>query len=113
MYDQNCIFCKIIQKTIPAKIIAENAHIIAINDIAPKAPVHILVIPKIHLKSLHEAHDNDKNYLAEMMLMARDLSKNLFKDAGFRLLMNNGADVGQKVFHMHMHFLSGKLFSDF
>ncbi|MBP7854605.1 HIT domain-containing protein [Candidatus Babeliales bacterium] len=106
----NCIFCKIIAQKIPSKIIQENDDIIVIADIAPKAPVHYLIIPKKHVTDIRECDDVDQALLGNILLMAKTLSQNSGNQE-FKLIANNGASVGQSVFHLHFHFLSGN--SDF
>lgn len=108
----SCIFCKINNREIPAAVIAENEAVFVIKDINPKAPTHYLIISKKHVADVRSASQEDAPLLAEMLFMAQKLSKDLH-DADFRLIMNNGAQVGQSVFHMHMHFLSGKKMADF
>lgn len=110
---QNCVFCKIIQKQLPAKVIAENDTVIVIQDIAPKAPIHYLIIPKKHIENIQKLHKNDVQIMGEIALMAQELSEALPHNGDFRLLSNNGVTAGQVVFHMHFHFLSGKLMVDF
>lgn len=112
MAEKGCIFCRIIAKEIPATIIAENDAVVVIKDIAPKAPTHYLIIPKKHMADVHGATQTDAQLLGQMVLMAQQLSAKQ-GNAAFRLLMNNGADVGQSVSHMHMHYLSGKKMTDF
>lgn len=109
----NCIFCSIISGSMPATKIAENDHVIVIKDIHPKAPIHHLIIPKKHLESLHAFEDADKDTAAAIMLMANQLSKKLTDSKAFRIVINNGYDAGQRVFHAHAHFLAGKQMSDF
>lgn len=113
MNDQNCIFCKIILKQIPATIIAENDKVLVIKDIAPKAPVHYLIMPKEHIKDVQSLDGQDLAVAGEMMLMAKELSSKLSGSQAFRLIINNGSDAGQSVFHLHYHFLSGKKMLDF
>jgi len=103
----DCIFCKIIQGVIKSTIIAENEHVIAIQDIAPKAPFHYLIMPKKHIISLATLTNADQEYVTQVMLMARDLAQNVPNKA-FNLIANNGKEVGQSVFHLHFHFLAGK-----
>jgi len=103
----DCVFCKIIKREIPAKVIAENDLIIVIQDIAPAAPVHYLIIPKKHTADLRSITKDDANEMAGLLLMAQELSHDL-GDISFRLLMNNGPEAGQSVNHIHAHFLAGK-----
>ncbi len=103
----DCVFCKIIRREIPAKVIAENDQIIVIQDIAPAAPIHYLIIPKRHEPDLRSVSRDDAHEMAELLFMAQELSRNL-KNISFRLLMNNGPEAGQSVNHIHVHFLAGK-----
>ena len=105
---QECIFCKIIAGQSETSLIAETDNLVVIKDISPKAPVHYLIIPKKHVKDIRDLEKSDSDLMAEMLLMAKDLSKRLDDPGDFRLVFNNGSDSGQEVFHMHGHFLSGK-----
>lgn len=109
----SCIFCKIIAKQIPSTVIAETDDIIVIKDINPKAPVHYLIIPKKHIKDLTELELQDVELAGNMVLMAKQLSQELSGPQAFRLIVNNGADAGQCVFHAHVHFLAGKKMAEF
>ena len=111
--DHSCIFCSIISKKIPATIIAENDNVIVIEDIAPKAPVHYLIIPKKHTPSISALNKSDASVGGDIFLMAQQLSNTIPGLDSFRLLINNGVDAGQTVDHLHCHFLSGKKMSDF
>jgi histidine triad (HIT) family protein len=105
----NCLFCKIIAKKIPSKPVAENAHAYAFHDINPGAPTHVLVIPKKHITGIHEATREDAALLGELMLLARDAAEQLgLHEKGYRVVVNNGADAGQSVFHLHVHVLGGR-----
>lgn len=109
----DCIFCKIISRQVPSQVVAENDSVIVIKDIAPKAPSHFLIIPKKHIRDLKEVSEEDAQLLAEILLMAQQLSKKIEGSGSFRFIINTGREVGQSVFHLHGHFLAGKLMSDF
>lgn len=102
----NCIFCAIIAGAVPAKIIWQNDAVIAINDIAPKADVHILVIPKKHIPDMIHLHESDAPLAGNLLLAVRDIAKQCGLES-FRLVGNNGAQAGQSVFHLHLHMLAG------
>lgn len=109
----DCIFCRIISGEIPATIIDQDEHVIVIQDIHPKAPIHYLIIPRVHVANVQALQEGDGASVVAMMMMAQKLSTRLTGTQAFRLIMNNGADAGQSVFHMHCHFLSGKKMTDF
>jgi len=105
----NCLFCKIINGEITAKKVYENEHIIAFNDIDPKAPVHILVIPKKHIRSINELNSSDINLAGEIILAAKKIAKDQGIDSkGFRVVFNTNDDGGQTVYHIHMHIMGGR-----
>lgn len=105
----NCLFCKIINGEITATKIYENEHIIAFNDIDPKAPVHILVIPKKHIRSINELNSSDINLAGEIILAAKKIAKDQGVDSkGFRVVFNTNDDGGQTVYHIHMHIMGGR-----
>lgn len=115
MHDQNCIFCKIIAGQIPGKIIYQTELSIVLQDIAPQAPIHYLIIPKQHVQDLVSC--TDKDILLDLMSTPAHLSQLVGQqhDANpvdFKLIMSNGFAAGQRVFHLHFHFLSGKTFSE-
>jgi|TARA_B110000438_G_scaffold111161_1_gene109048 histidine triad (HIT) family protein len=105
----NCLFCKIINGEITAKKVYENEHIIAFNDIDPKAPIHILVIPKKHIRSINELNSSDINLAGEIILAAKKIAKDQGVDSkGFRVVFNTNDDGGQTVYHIHMHIMGGR-----
>lgn len=105
----DCIFCKIAKKEIPAKIAYEDNDVLAFYDIEPKAPVHILIIPKKHVASVLELKKEDRELIGEIVLIAREIAKkNGIAESGFRILANYGKDSGQTVDHLHFHLLGGQ-----
>lgn len=109
---EETLFTKIMNGDIPADIVYEDEHCIAIKDIAPKAPTHLLVIPRKPIPRLVEASAEDKALLGHLMLAVGDIAKKAGIDEAFRVVINNGADVGQTVFHLHLHILGNKTFSE-
>lgn len=109
---KDCIFCKIIAKEINSSVITENNDILVIKDINPKATIHYLIIPKKHFPNLQSLEEVDVLLMGKLMLMAKYLS-DTFSIPAFRLIVNNGKEAGQCVFHFHIHFLSGKQLSGF
>lgn len=105
MYKDDCIFCKIAQKQIPSSIIFENDDILAFKDINPKAPTHILVIPKAHFDTLNEL--DDEVLLGKLLLSVKEITKKL-GITDYRTVLNTGKGSGQEVFHIHLHILSGR-----
>lgn len=102
------VFCKIINKELPADIVAENTDWLAINDIHPQAPVHVLIMSKKHFAGLEEAKESDAQLLGRLLLAANQIAQNLNLEKGFRLIINRGEDSGQLVPHFHIHLLGGK-----
>ena len=110
-HDPDCLFCKIIAGTIPSKKLYEDDDCLAFNDIHPAAPIHFLMIPKKHIAMLAEVTFEDTELLGKMMVLAPKIALQAGarsgKAGGFKVLINNGADGGQEVYHMHMHVLAG------
>jgi histidine triad (HIT) family protein len=103
----DCLFCRIVRKEIPAKLVAEDEHSIAFRDINPQAPLHVLVIPREHVPSLDEARDPE--LLGRLSLMAADIARREGVAAsGYRTVMNTNSAAGQTVFHVHLHLLGGR-----
>lgn len=104
----DCLFCKIANKEIDSKIVYENDYVIAFNDINPVAPVHVLVIPKIHIKDLNEVSEENITYIKEAMLAIKEIAKITgVYESGYRVVSNIGEDGGQVVPHLHFHVLGG------
>jgi histidine triad (HIT) family protein len=104
----DCIFCKIGGKEIPAKLIYDDAEIFAFEDIHPQAPTHLLICPKKHMASLNDASTEDTAMLGRMLLIAKQLAEKYGLAKGYRTVINNGAEAGQSVDHLHVHVLGGR-----
>ncbi len=106
----DCLFCKIVSGEIPAKRAYENEHVVAFHDLHPQAPVHVLVIPRRHITGVHEATAEDVGLLGQVLLAGREVADTLgLGDDGYRLVINNGVNAGQSVFHLHLHVLGGRV----
>ena len=103
----NCVFCKIVRGEICARKIYEDEDVLAFYDISPVAPVHFMLIPKLHLDSLAHASEAHAGLLAKMLLLAPRLAKQLGLETGFRTVINTGEGGGQEVFHLQIHILGG------
>jgi histidine triad (HIT) family protein len=126
MQDQSCLFCKIIKKELPAEVVKENDLVIVIKDIAPKAPTHFLIIPKVHVETMDkfaestvesestvksgsiEKSESTMEYAAAMIKIISELCADLGPSPAYNIISNNGAAAGQSVDHVHWHFLAGK-----
>jgi histidine triad (HIT) family protein len=109
--DPNCIFCKIIEKKIPSRVVYEDDLSLAFEDVNPQAPVHILVVPKKHISEIHSMTEGDRELIGHLFLTARKIAaQKSLDEKGYRMVINNGAGVGQTVFHIHLHVLSGRRF---
>ncbi len=105
----DCIFCKIAKKEIPAGLVYEDDDVVAFKDLHPKAPTHILLIPKRHIEKLSELSPDDEDLGGHMLLaISKIAEKEGIKENGFRVVVNNGKFAGQEVFHLHFHILGGK-----
>ena len=104
----DCIFCRIVAKELPAKIVYEDDEMLAFPDVSPRAPLHVLIVPKVHLDSLAEA--TDAGLIGRLALRAAAIAKEGgYAERGFRVLTNTGPEAGQTVQHLHMHVLAGRL----
>ncbi len=102
----DCIFCKIVAGQIPSKKLYEDDDVIAIHDIRPIAPVHLLLVPKLHVASLSDCNDQHRELLGKLLLLAPQLAKAQGLE-GFRTMINTGHAGGQEVFHLHVHVFGG------
>jgi histidine triad (HIT) family protein len=106
----DCLFCKIIAGELPATIIYQDEKVMAFRDLYPKAPTHILIVPRKHLATLNDMQEGDKELMGHIAYVAKQLAKELgISESGYRILMNCNGDGGQVVFHIHMHLLGGRL----
>lgn len=107
----SCLFCQIINRKLPGKIVYEDEQAIAIEDIHPQAPVHLLVMPRRHLPSLDEAGPGDEPLLGHLFTVAAQLAQaRRLAAKGYRTVVNNGSWAGQSVFHLHVHLMGGRVF---
>lgn len=106
---EDCLFCKIAAKEIPATVVAEGEDWLAFRDINPQAPTHILIVPRKHLPSLNEMEEGDRELVGQLLLAAKGLAQaEGIADAGYRIVINTNAGAGQSVFHVHVHLLGGR-----
>lgn len=103
----DCIFCKIVNKEIPSSIVYENDKVLAFNDINPVAPVHVLLVPKVHIENAGEIDESNVDVVSAIQLAANHVAKEKGLTS-YRLLTNNGKEAGQTVFHLHYHLIGGK-----
>lgn len=103
----DCIFCRIARGEIPCSKVYEDDEVLAFHDINPVAPVHFMLVPKLHLASLAEAEDTHAALLGKMLLLASRLAKEQGLENGFRTVINTGKGGGQEVFHLHIHIIGG------
>ncbi len=102
------LFSRIIRREIPADIVYEDAYCLAFRDINPQAPIHVLLVPKQKIPRLVDAEENDQALLGRLLLAAGAVARQLGVGDAFRLVVNNGAEAGQTVFHLHLHLLAGR-----
>lgn len=106
---ENCIFCQIVARQIPARVVYQDETVTAFQDHMPAAPVHVLIVPNRHIKSLNHASEADEALLGHLVIVAHKLAEDYLIDkTGYRLVMNTGLDAGQSVFHLHYHLMGGR-----
>ena len=107
----DCLFCKIVKREIPAKILYEDDRLLAFEDINPQAPLHALIIPKIHVATLNDLSPQHDQLVGEMTRRAAAIAKDRgYAERGFRTVFNTNRESGQTVFHIHLHVLGGRAF---
>lgn len=107
----DCLFCNIVKGQIPSEKVYEDNDVYAFKDVNPEAPVHILIIPKRHIKSVDELEETDKELVGHIFLVAKKLAKKNKLENGYRLVSNIGEEGGQSVKHLHFHLLGGRSFN--
>lgn len=107
----DCLFCKIVDGDIPCNKVYEDEHVLAFHDIDPKAPVHVLIIPKKHISSVAQTAEEDFKIYAHIMRTAKKLAEDFDLGKGYRIVTNIGEDGGQSVGHLHFHLLGGRALS--
>jgi histidine triad (HIT) family protein len=107
----DCLFCKIIERTIPSTIVYEDARVIAFNDVDPQAPTHVLIVPRRHIATLNDIGVEDEQILGELVRRAAAIAREKgFSETGYRTIFNTNRGAGQSIFHVHLHLLGGRPF---
>ena len=104
-----CIFCRIINRSLPSRIVFENESVVAFEDINPQSPTHILIVPRKHIPTLNDVRNEDQNLLGAVVLAASEIARDRqISGSGYRLVWNTNRGAGQSVFHIHLHLLGGR-----
>jgi histidine triad (HIT) family protein len=106
--DSDCLFCRIVAGEIPSESVHEDEDVIAFRDIAPRAPTHVLVIPRRHIPDAHALTESDGHLLAKLFTVVREVAEAEGLENGYRVVTNVGPESGQTVFHLHLHLLGGR-----
>ena len=108
---ENCLFCRIIAGELNASIVHQGEHVVAFNDINAQAPMHLLIVPRRHIRTLNDLQPEDEQLVGSMFRTAAMLAKKGgYADRGYRTVFNTNGDAGQTVFHIHLHLLAGRAF---
>ncbi|MFC3284691.1 histidine triad nucleotide-binding protein [Litchfieldella rifensis] len=108
----DCLFCKIVNREIPADIVYEDDQVLAFNDINPQAPTHVLIVPKRHIATLNDLEQDDLGLVGQLSFAAARMAKDYgFAEDGYRVVMNCNEKGGQSVYHVHMHLMGGRRFT--
>lgn len=105
----NCLFCKIVEGAIPSAAVYQDEQCYAFADIHPQAPVHILVIPRVHINSTSDADQSSRALLGHLLWATAEIARSRHLDGGYRIVVNTGPDGGQTVDHLHLHLLGGRV----
>ncbi len=106
--EKDCLFCKIANGSIPTQFLYENDNLVVFRDINPEAPVHILIVPKKHIRSLNDIGEEERDILSDMFLTAKEMAKKEgVNKSGYRVLINVEKGGGQVIFHLHLHLIGG------
>jgi len=106
--EKGCIFCKIVNGEIPTEFLYEDDTLVVFNDINPQAPVHILIVPKKHIRSINDLTENDREIISHMIMVGKDIAqKESVNSSGYKLLFNVERGGGQVIFHLHLHLIGG------
>jgi histidine triad (HIT) family protein len=109
---ESCLFCRIANNELPSKMVHEDDRVIAFHDIAPQAPVHVLIVPRKHIATLNDVTAEDAELLAHIFQVARNLAEQFgVAQKGYRTVFNVNAEAGQSVFHLHLHVIGGRRLS--
>jgi len=108
MENEDCIFCKIIKNEIPTEFLYENDQLVVFKDINPLAPIHLLLVPKKHIRSINDLEDSDATIASELIMTAKDMAEKMsVNKSGYRIFFNVEKGGGQEVFHLHLHLIGG------
>jgi len=106
--EKDCIFCKIVNGEIPTEFLYEDETLVVFRDINPHAPVHILIVPKKHIRSINDLTENDRDIICHMIMVGKDIAqKESVNSSGYKLLFNVERGGGQVIFHLHLHLIGG------
>ena len=108
MANEDCIFCKIINKEIPTEFLYEDDQLVVFKDINPLAPIHLLLVPKKHIRSINDLDDSDTTIVSDLIMTAKDMAEKMsVNKSGYRIFFNVEKGGGQEVFHLHLHLIGG------
>ena len=106
--DRSCIFCRIVNREVPAEFLHQSDSLVVFKDIHPQAPVHLLIVPTRHIRSINDLKEEDQNIVSEMIFAAKRMAqKTSISESGYRLFFNVERGGGQLVFHLHLHLIGG------